>query len=189
MIDVMKTYKTKILSLVTVLLLFSGISTPALSQTQKNTKESEELEMKENKEAIYSLLKGHQFVLTADRLMDKKLNTYMVSSRTNFIRISEDDVVIQFGLDHVAGWNGVGGLTVEGKLSDFDISGQDGLKPLNAIASISTRGYGFMTLYMTVFNDGSAQATLTGDFGSRLKFIGEFQTLDGASIYKGMALY
>lgn len=183
--------KTSRLAFPVAFVLLSLLSHPLLAQnnSKSDEKRQQETEMKENKDAILKLVDARSFVIRANMLQDRHLNTYQVNPNINFIKIDSSEAVVQFALDGVIGWNGLGGLTVEGSYTDFRVSGQSGLDPITIITDLSTPDYGFMTLFITIFNNGSAHATITGSFGSRLTFMGDFNTLDGARVYQGQSRF
>jgi len=161
----------------------------AQDKSKSDVKKQQKMEMRKNKDAILKLVDQKSFVIKADMLQDRYLNNYNVNSTVNFVKIDSNKAVVQFAFDNVVGWNGVGGLTEEGRLSGYRVDGRKGLDPVSVIADISSSGSGFLTLYITIFNDGMARATVTGSFGSRITFSGNFVSLDGARIYQGTSRY
>lgn len=173
-----------------IFLLILTIPNLLSAQDNKMTKkQQEEMEMKENKATILDLVDHRKFLIAADMIQDQYLDHYQVNPTTNFVRFDSTEAVVQFGLDQVIGWNGVGGLTVEGRIHGYEIRGHSGLDPVSITTNITSPIEGLLTVYITIFNDGMARATVTGSFGSRLTFFGKFETLDGVRIYKGIARY
>jgi len=182
----MKIYYTSIIWLSILLVVPSLL----LAQDKGSSKkQQEEMEMRKNKDAILKLVDARSFVIKADMIQDRYLNNYQVNSTINFVKIDSNEAVIQFGFDQVAGWNGVGGLTVDGRIQNYKVKGRSGMDPVSITADISSPGEGFLTLFLTIFNDGMAHATVTGSFGSRITFFGECQSLNGARIYQGTTRY
>lgn len=173
-----------------ILLILASAPAYAQRQSEKEAqKAKQEQEMRENKERALELIDNKTFVLKAHTLYDRHLNSYQVQSNTNFVKINGDQAAVQLAFNNVVGWNGLGGITVTGHLTGFKVSDQDGLGPITVRADISSTSSGFLSLYMTVFPDGLARATVTGDFGSRVTFSGYFVDLDGSGIYQGMERY
>lgn len=141
------------------------------------------------KEEILKLVDAREFVIKAYRLQDRSLNNYNVNSSINFVKIDSTEAVVQFGFNGYFGSNGLGGLTAEGKLSGYKVTGRDDSDPVRVKLYASTMQAGHLTFLVTIFNDGRARATVTDMYGSRLTFTGEIASIDGARIYQGMSLY
>ncbi len=60
------------------------------------------------------------FVITADRIMlDNRINVMSPESNTNFILVQGDDAIVQLAFNNGRmGLNGLGGITVEGTISN-----------------------------------------------------------------------
>ena len=64
-------------------------------------------------------LKENKFVLEADRLMFKRGDVAYVNSNTNFVLVDGEKGTVQVAFNNTpfAGPNGIGGVTVDGKVS------------------------------------------------------------------------
>ncbi len=79
-------------------------------------------QLKDFQQAIETIKSG-SFVIEADQLLFPNGNTKLVSSLTNFVSMNEGDAVIQIATSYYnAGPNGLGGITVKGKVSDITMS-------------------------------------------------------------------
>ena len=89
-------------------------------QLNKQLKKEQKAEEDARKAAIVGLMMEHgRFVLEADQLRDKRGNTVNVSSMINFIASDSINGVIQIGSQHYPGLNRVGGITVDGPISNY----------------------------------------------------------------------
>lgn len=66
-------------------------------------------------------LTNMDFVLEADRLVLKRGENVIVQSEINFVSVKGDKAVIQVAPFSGPGANGVGGVTVEGNISDVEL--------------------------------------------------------------------
>ena len=173
-----------ILSLILVAPLFA----------QENKKEQRKAKKEANKEAkakqeaetaaiTKASLASKKFVLEADFLMDRKGQRIVVQSNLNFIGVDSDKGAFQFGNGRDIGYNGVGGVTVEGDVQDFKIE-----ENKNGTLSVSFRivsSFGNIFVSMTVNPFGNADATVRGNTSARLKYTGTIVPLGSSRVYKG----
>ena len=151
-------------------------------------KEARALALIENKERILELIADRTFVIEATTLFDRFQNRYEVSPNVNFIMVSGEQGVVQFGFNHLVGFNGVGGLTFDGNLSGFKVLNSKPKGPVTISTNLTAPGLlGAATLNMTIYNDGRATATIIGSFGSRLTFAGNFYHPDDSYVYQGLS--
>lgn len=89
----------------------------AKAERKAQSKAFEEIQHSQALVAIDS----QQFVLEANQLYDRRGRTVNVQSSINFLKVSGDVGVLQIGSAHLIGWNGVGGITVDGRISDWEV--------------------------------------------------------------------
>lgn len=177
----MKIYSTIIIA---TLLLSSQNLTAQIKQEQAGAKEKQ---YQEKQKKQLKLIKDRTFIIEANMIYDKDLNTFAVSSTTNFVKVEKDDIIIQLTFDKVANWNGISGVTIEGEISDYTIQNEEG--PITVVAKIASLTMGMSDLKMTVFDDGMARAVLSGTFGQRITFSGHFRAPDESTVFKGVSKY
>jgi len=97
-----------------VILAQTGDKNPAATRKEKRNAEIEE-QFQLNK----SMLENRDFVLEADRLLDRRGNTVIVNSSINFIAVDSATAIIQIGSNYRLGPNGVGGVTAKGKITKW----------------------------------------------------------------------
>lgn len=182
-----------------IILLALGMISPVLSQDQELSKKEQKAlnkQLKKEQEAeeaaamiaMAGLMVEHKsFVLEADRLQDSKGNTINVSSMINFVACDSVNAVIQIGSDQYIGRNGVGGVTVEGPISNYKYD-------FNEKKGIYTVSYGVRSplgaydVRMTVFGEGRAEATVTSNWPGRLSYYGNLVPPVASKVYKGQSL-
>lgn len=134
-------------------------------------------------------LKNQDFVLEANSVTFKTGNTLYVNSSTNFISVKGNRAVVQISpSDFAAGPNGVGGVTVDGMISDQRITtGKDGRITL----SMNVMGIGInaqVEIYMFP-NSNNASATVYPNFNSNTVWLsGTVVPYENSRVFEGMSL-
>lgn len=125
------------------------------------------------------------FVLRADRLVFKYGHTAYVNSVTNFISVSGDYATVQVAPFYGGGPNGVGGITLDGRVSNVKYETR---KNGNWSLSMSVMGSIISaTLNIELYAGGNnAEVTITSNFrSSKITLIGTLTPPDDTYIYKG----
>lgn len=125
------------------------------------------------------------FVLRADRLVFKYGHTAYVNSVTNFISVSGDYATVQVAPFYGGGPNGVGGITLDGRVSNVKYETR---KNGNWSLSMSVMGSIISaTLNIELYTGGNnAEVTITSNFrSSKITLIGTLTQPDDTYIYKG----
>ncbi len=177
-------------------------SPAAMAQTQTLTKKEkrhleqlrrkkEKTKQREASHAYYlQLVQKKYFVFEADYLTDTRGNSFILSPDINFMKVTGDSVVLQFGFDNLIGWNGVGGITVRGTLYHYQV--QEGKKNsgINVRTDMRIIGPGLpphITLYVS--DDGTGQLTIVTGDGTQLTLYGRVMSPDEATIFQGASLF
>lgn len=134
-------------------------------------------------------LKNQDFVLEADNITFKTGNTVFVNSTTNFISVKGNRAVVQISPSSFAsGPNGVGGVTVDGIITDQKIIvGKKG----NINFSMNVMGVGINAqVEINMYPDSSnATATVYPNFNSNTVWLsGKIVPYENSSVYEGMSL-
>ncbi len=183
------------------MLLIITLSVPNIGMAQKKQitkKEQRKLEKQKKKEErkkrslnsrkFYAkLIKNKQFVFQATRLYGPAGNYYSVTPDINFVAIKGNKIILQFGFQGVLGWNGVGGVTAEGFLTNYRFyPGKNNKQALTVTAHIQPKYGGSSPFFtMNISNDGSADIQVTLDNGGVLRMGGQVYAPSQASVYKG----
>lgn len=177
------------LFLLTTLLLISapchsqGIKDKKLNRQER--KELREAEMAANFNLINDLVTSRHFVIEADYLENKYGDKVPVSPMINFILVNAAEGVLQTGSNFRIGYNGVGGITAEGTIGDYEVVRNPKNLSYNIKFDILTN-LGSYDVTMTVFSDFRARASISGVTSAKLIYIGRFEPLSESKVYKGM---
>jgi hypothetical protein len=128
-----------------------------------------------------------EWVVEAHTVFDKQGQSYQMDPNINFVSVNKDETTIQLSFTGLMGWNGVGGVTLEGKIGKYEYS-VDG-KSLNITMSAMGSGLGVVDIFMIVSGDGNGRATVSGNWGDRITFQGRFVSLEESTVYKGTTTY
>lgn len=154
--------------------------------TKKEKKEARRAELAANYKAIDTLLQKKTFILEAEFLQGRYGDQVPVSSNINFISVQTPRVVLQTGSNNSfgPGYNGVGGVTTEGQISNYRVSSDD--KRLNhTVMFTTTTNIGTYDVILRVSADASATATITGMTRGSLTYRGNLVAPYNSKVFKG----
>lgn len=134
-----------------------------------------------------TFLNEKNFVIEADQLMFKRGSMAFVDATTNFIAVSGDEATVQIASHRVVsgGFNGVGGITVEGKVSSIECRTD---KKERTHFSMNVMGTGISARVEISISDGSNEAmvTVTPNFHSnRITLVGKIVPANQSRVFKG----
>jgi len=156
---------------------------------QKELKKEQQAEESAKKAAIVGLMVEHQaFVLEADRLRDKMGVTINVSSMINFLAVDSISGVIQIGSNAYVGMNGVGGITVEGRVTNYKYTFNEKSASYNITYNINSSS-GTYDITLSVFSDGRADATVRSNWPGQLNYSGYVVPPSRSKVFKGTPRY
>lgn len=188
----LKIYFTLIL-----LISFVGVADAQSRKERRMQRKQERMERKkleaerqeQRKEAIVNLAEDKAFVLEADALFDRYMNRYNMVNNS-FIMLRGDQVVLQTATPggH-PGFNGMGGITMNGRLVDYEVDEGKKNRPVTVTAQVSTVAAGHGTINMTIGSDGNATGTFRDNWGNRITFTGRISDLQNSRVYEGMSLF
>ena len=167
---------------------FAQISEKDLSRAEKKAlrKEKEEKQMEE----IIQLLHSKAWVIETHTVYDRYNQSYQMNQTLNFIGVKGEEGAIQLSFDGILGWNGVGGITLEGKVTSYEVKeGKKGNTPQVNLRFQGKAGIGSARINITVISSGQATARYSGDQGDRLTFSGQLVAIGNSSVYKGQSLF
>lgn len=154
----------------------------------KLAKKEEEARKREEALAYFkSLAQDKNWVLEAHTVFEKGGRSFPMNPSINFVSAIGDETTIQLSFNGIIGWNGVGGITLEGKTTKYDVS-----ESKNAITITLTAigsGMGPADLLVTIGADGNGRATISGNWGQRITFAGSFVNSEDSRVYKGSPTY
>lgn len=185
--------KKLILSLAGLLLVW-GLSAQSTDSNKKLSKaERKELRAQEraaNKEHILSAIEERQFVIEAYTLEDRYGRFIQVSPITNFILLDSLEATIQIALpNRIGGRNGLGGITDQGRIRGIRFPKKMPKYGVSFEMDIVGPAFGSSRVFVDVNDDGLATMRFSGAFGARFTMRGNFELLENASIFKGVARF
>ncbi len=184
----------KIIFMMTALLIAASINISNAQSVEDNTAQEEKLSKKERKalekaemkKKLIALVEDQSFVLQADALYDRYRNRYNATAN-NFIMFEGDRMVLQTSFPGGIGYNGLGGVTLDGRVIDYDIKTPKN-KSISITAQVSGTLFGHGTLTMNIGSSGYADATFSDNWGNRISFSGRIEGLDDSYVYEGMSI-
>ena len=179
--------------MLTLFLLMLTGSAAAQEETRELTREEKkalqaEIDSLQFAEAARAL-NNRAFTLEADKVVFKYGQTAYVTSNTNFVSVHDDQATVQVAFNiPISGLNGLGGVTVEGSFSKYDLHKD---KKGNVTLSINVMGTGISARVDITLYAGSNEATVNilPNFSSnRLTLNGVIVPLHKSQVFKGRSL-
>jgi hypothetical protein len=132
------------------------------------------------------MLDQHKFVLEADYISGRSGMRYPVSSILNFIMVDSTEAVIQIGSSSGIGYNGVGGITAEGSLTQYEVEKKVGKRGTSYFVKMYVlSALGMYDVMMWVSGSGNVDATVRGNSRGVLRYSGRLVPLNESRVYKG----
>lgn len=152
-------------------------------EERKAKKAAEEEQMKEITELM---LQMHRFVLEADYVGDGRGQRIPVNSTINFIALDSANAVIQLGTVYGSGYNGVGGITVDGRVTKYELTVIEGKrgKSYSLMINVMTN-LGIYDITFLVSATGLTNATVRALSSGQLQYSGNLVPIGISRVYKG----
>ncbi|MGK7396336.1 MAG: DUF4251 domain-containing protein [Candidatus Cyclobacteriaceae bacterium M3_2C_046] len=175
--------------LIIIVLLSFGFSVQAQEKMSRaERKEQRRIERAEASAKMKKMLEKQKFVLEANNLFDRYGQIYNVAPNLNFIAVSGDNAVIQIGSNSGIGNNGVGGITVDGRVTKFELDKNE--KKGRYVARINIMSnVGNYDVLLNVGATASASAQITSNNPTRLRYAGTLVPLDESEIFVGRSVF
>jgi hypothetical protein len=179
---------------ITTLVIILLVTVAAMAQDQapltKQEKKALKMEQKKQTELILAkntadaISSGH-FVLKADQIRGRWGHMMNVDPTINFVAVDEGEAYVQLGSPTGIGYNGLGGVTLRGSITSFNVEREKKYGGYNII--MNTIGVsGALTIVMHVNVTGEmATASVATNWGSRVDFDGVLVPWTGKNVYKG----
>ncbi len=136
------------------------------------------------------MLEYQRFVLEANYVGDKTGSRIPVSNLLNFIAVDSNKVVLQLGSYFGIGINGVGGVTVEGRITKYEVIKSENKRGISYYVVIYiTSSAGMYDVNLNVSELGFADATVRGNTSGQLRYTGELVPISLSKVYKGQTNY
>lgn len=175
-----------------VIILLITLAVMAQGQVSLTREEKKALrkEQKQQYEAMLvknttEAIKSGCFVLKADQIRGRRGTTMMVNPMINFVAVQKDEAFVQLGSPSGMGYNGVGGITLRGRITSMKVE-QDTKHGTYRIFMNTLGPSGSLSITMRVNATGEmASALVQSTWGSRVDFDGTLVSWEGTRIYKG----
>ena len=159
-----------------------------------NAKIKEDHKLNELADSIASIqaiaaIKNKDFVLQVDNVTFRSGNNVFVNSSTNFISVKGSRAVVQISpSNYASGPNGLGGVTVDGVISGYQIT-TDKKGRVNLTYNVSGIGISAQIEVYIVPGSTYAQATIYPNFNSNTLWIsGTVVPYENANVMEGSSL-
>lgn len=134
-------------------------------------------------------IRNKDFVLEADNVTFRNGNTVLVNSTTNFISVKGNRAVVQISpSNYASGPNGVGGVTVQGAISNYQVQTD---KKGRVYLSMNVNGIGISAQIELFITPGSnySQATIYPNFNSNTVWVdGTIVPYENSNVFEGSSL-
>jgi hypothetical protein len=150
-------------------------------------KEQQQLDSTSYANAVEAL-SAQTWVLEAYTIQGQRGNLYFVNSTTNFVMMDKDRATVQLASPYRAGYNGLGGITVEGSISGYKLETD---KHGNVSVRFMVIGVGINAeIFITLdVNSNRGEAYISPNtWGRRITYRGNIVPLEDSSVYKAMPL-
>ncbi len=146
--------------------------------------EQEKLSEEMAKELSVAIDEKH-WVLEANSLANKGGASVVVNSTLNFIAVEGDEAFVQLGSNTGMGQNGVGGVSVRGNISKYEVNKNE-KKGTYFITLFVSSALGTFDIRLDCNADGQiANATVQGNTSRRVQYRGIIVPMAHSSVYKG----
>jgi len=153
--------------------------------SRKEKKELRKKEEEKTKLEISKLLESRKFVFEADQIIDREGKTYLANSSINFISIDSNKAVFQLGSAATIGVNGVGGITIEGDITDFKLEKNEKNGYYYLILKVAAKT-GFYEIQLDISPLGTTKARITTSDYRKVNYSGSIVSFKQSIIYKGV---
>ena len=162
----------------------------ALAAQEKLTKSEKKALRKAQKIEHYHKLNeflAHQsFVVEGNIFVDRYGRRTFANQATNFLLLEEEEGIIQLALNNGLGYNGLGGITLSGQLTSFDIKQKAPDQPIYIQGRLVGTGLGVVDFFLDITDDKSVTARFSSQYGHRFQLIGHLLSLEETIPIVGM---
>ena len=152
--------------------------------SRKERKELKKKQKEEDIKQISKLIESLHFVFEATEIIDRSGKSYNADASINFVAIDSNHLVFQLGSAMLIGINGVGGVTVEGEVTNTKITKTEKNAYYYLVIKVSARS-GFYEIQMDISPYGFATVKVTTSNYKKIVYKGNIVSYDNSNIYKG----
>ncbi len=170
------------------------LSTVGMAQS-KEDKKAEKAARKEAKleeqamrmEPLNELIRNKTWVLEGNQLKaDKGRMANNLNSNLNFVSCVGENGTVQLSFNGIVGWNGVGGVTLDGKYDSYKVT-----EPKKAGQGVTlqanVRGTGgFARMTLLIQSPTQVEVRISGNWGQQITLYGSIYSPEDSRVFKGM---
>lgn len=153
--------------------------------TKEEKKAKKEAEALEAKTKIMALAELRQWVVEVNQAYDRDNNPYRLNSQINFAGVNGEIMIIQLGFDGLQGWNGVGGITLEGQVSKYEIKEGKPNKPVRIDITTTSSTLGTLDIQVTLPSGSQATIYINSISSGRLRLNGNLKSFEESKVHQG----
>lgn len=165
----------------------SGSDGLSRKELREQKKEQKIQEQKNNLDFIEKVAEEKSWVIEAHTIYNKYGSNFQMDPTINFVSLIEDESIIQIGVNGYIGYNGVGGITLNGKVQSYEVTREENSVLIRYTAMGAVMGP--VDLVARISSDGYGRITVSGNWGRRLTFAGYFVPFDNSRTYTGTPLF
>jgi hypothetical protein len=154
---------------------------------EKEKRKAEKREQEEaDKKMVDNMLENKRFVLEANYLSGSTGSRVPVNSTLNFIVIDSTKAIIQLANGWGMGYNGLGGITVNGSITKYNLIKKEGKRGTSYTLTVYIMSsLGMYDLQFWISQSGNADATISGNTYGRLNYSGQLVPIKLSRTFKG----
>jgi hypothetical protein len=192
-------YIKRIFSVTVMCLLFMAAfaqkeDSLVLSDSKKLTKEQKAAQKKFNADAkakiVEWMAKNQQFVMESNYVNATGGTRISVNPTTNYIEVDSTRITVQVSsISGIGGQNGIGGFTMDGDVNSYKWRTFGKNKDGYNIDMIVMSQQGTFEVFMSIFPDGNAEASVGGNRVGKINFTGFMLPINKAKTIKGLTTH
>jgi len=157
---------------------------------QLRKKKERTMQRQASRKYYLQLLEHKYFVFEADYLTGPGGASFILTPDINFMSVDGNRAVLQFGFEGAIGWNGLGGITVNGTLQGYQVLVGKKKNNINVTAQMIPAGPGLPPdITLNVSDDGTAQLYLQPAGSGPIILYGQIVSPKKANIFIGTSLF
>ena len=170
------------------------ITTSAFAQQPKLSKEERRAQrraaLEESYEENREIILDRRFAIEANRFADRYGRQYFLNSNANFIMADGENGVIQLAFNNGPGYNGLGGITLQGRVTKFTVHPRkNGALNTTGRMVVSGTALGAVDIFFNVNGEGNASFRVSSSYGHRFTLYGFITHLEDTVLYQGLTTF
>ena len=179
----------KLVLILTAVFFMGGIYAQEKTDDKKAARqEKRKTAMEEQFKLTQAMLENKNFVLETDYLQNRHGYRFPVNSNINFIKVDSSTAVIQVGSSYGIGYNGVGGVTAKGTITNWNLKENAKKNSYSLSMSVMTPIGIYDLQFLIDPSSGQATARLTGMRSGSLTFDGKLIPNEVSRVYEGSSI-